>query len=55
LIGALEWLPMKDAPNLAIYARFLQDVQGIFCWDGCWTNVLAFSTGFGFDGPFHLL
>ena len=27
----------------------------LFCWDGCWTNVLASSTGFGFDGPFHLI
>jgi hypothetical protein len=34
-IGALEWLPMKDAPSLESYARFLLDVQGIFCWDGC--------------------
>jgi hypothetical protein len=27
LIGALESLPMKDAPNLASCAGFLQDVQ----------------------------
>jgi len=54
--SSLDWCPWDRAQERRSHlGKLCRMFRVLFCWDGCWTNVLASSTGFGFDGPFHQL